>query len=158
MPPFLRFDIMATQHSPEAFLQFCHNTRFEGCTVAQTALLLSLAQCTGWSADYIGLKMQEVLQTETRFTAESIWNFHWNWTILRGGTTSLTAHDVATMKLLLRDAGVELEPEEQRPLYQTEIPVTIAFDQAWNPDVRSIHISLLFFILGLVNYIFDFPI
>jgi hypothetical protein len=92
----------------------------EGLTVEQTALLLSLAYCTGWSADRIRLKIKEVTDVDVK--AENVWSFHWRWIMDRGNQQAVRAEEIEVMQCVLRSLGITL-PAMGRPLHATQQPV-----------------------------------
>ena len=89
-------------------------------TKRQTRVLLSLAQCTGWSADYIRLKMKDV--SGKIIKPEDIWSFHWQWAMNRG-TQFVGPREIDVMLALLKEEGVTL-PKIGRALHTREQPVS----------------------------------
>lgn len=89
-------------------------------TKRQTRVLLSLAQCTGWSADYIRLKMKEV--SGKTIKPEDIWSFHWQWMMDRG-TQVVGPEEIDIMLALLKEEGVTLS-KIGRALHTREQPVS----------------------------------
>jgi hypothetical protein len=97
---------------------------WEGLNTSQIALLLSLSQCTGWSADRIGLKMFDITQKQLK--AEDIWGFHWRWTIEREKKTNqdkLLEEEIELMIFILKSVGVQLKKLGE-PLNRTVQPVS----------------------------------
>lgn len=89
-------------------------------TADQTATLLALAHCTGWSADRIAHKLKDV--TDLELSAEVVWSVHDVWVKERGGEY-LEADDIEMMHVLLRRTGVDM-PNFGVPLNRTEYPVS----------------------------------
>jgi hypothetical protein len=97
---------------------------WEGLNIDQIALLLSLAQCTGWSADRIGLKMFEIYQKQLK--AEDIWDFHWRWIIEREKKMNedrFLEEEMELMIFIMKSIGVQLK-ELGKPLNRTAQPVS----------------------------------
>jgi hypothetical protein len=92
----------------------------EGLTSEQTAVLLSLAHCTGWSADRVRLKIKE--ETHVDIKAEDVWSFHWRWVMDRGKQHTVRAEEVEVMQCVLRGLGITLT-SMGRPLHATQQPV-----------------------------------
>jgi hypothetical protein len=92
-----------TRCSPRSFERLCNGLVIQGLTTEQTATLLTLAHCTGWSADSISNKIQDT--TGVKLTAESVWDTHRDWVWGRGGE-QLSTGTTMIMKILLTRAGV----------------------------------------------------
>jgi len=108
-----------TRLSPRAVERLCNDMMPPGMTVDQTATLLALAHCTGWSADRIANKLKEV--TGFGLDAEVVWSLYDTWVKERGGE-QLGADDIEMMQVLLRKIGVDM-PTFCLPLNRTEYPV-----------------------------------
>jgi hypothetical protein len=111
---------MVLRRSPRSVAKLCKNMKMEGLTATQTSLLLSLAHCTGWSADRIRLKIKEV--TDLDLTAEDIWSFHWSWVEDRGKKEILSQGEIEVMKWVLKSIKITLTAMA-KPLYLTPRPV-----------------------------------
>lgn len=122
---------MATRRSPRSIERFCNELRLQNLTSEQTALLLSLSQLSGWSADRIALKIFEL--SRVRFTAEEVWDFHGNWILARKGRDDLNWEEQDIAEYLLTDAGIILTSSNPsvrleylgRPLHKTFEPVSL---------------------------------
>lgn len=86
-----------------------------GCSYEQTCVLVSLAHCTGWTAERIGLAMDEIF--DLHLAAKDIWNFHARWHVCHD-----EGPDVELMKYFMDGVGVRLEVIG-RPLSETLPPV-----------------------------------
>lgn len=107
---------MATRRSPRSIERFCNDLRLENLTSEQTALLLSLSQLSGWSADRIALKIFEL--SRVKLTAEEVWNFHGKWIFAREGKDDLDWEEQDIAEYLLSDAGIILS--HSNPLVRLE--------------------------------------
>jgi len=108
-----------TRRSPRSIERVCNGLDIPGLDNSQTALLLSLAYSTGWSADRISLKIGEV--TGVELTAEQVYMFHCRWIIDRSNRR-LSVEESELMSVLLREAGVRVSGDEA-PLSETDVPV-----------------------------------
>jgi hypothetical protein len=109
----------------------------EPLTPLHTSLLLALAQCSGWSADRIRLKILEVAGEEIK--AEIIWSFHWRWFMGQGNEgEKMCRKDVEAMLCVMKEYGITL-PELGRPLHKTEQPVSFVYCQCDYPSFLFIH-------------------
>jgi hypothetical protein len=72
------------------------------------------------------LKLKEIVRTGVPFKAEDVWNFHWRWILSRGGSDVASVGDTDIMKLLMKDAGVELAVMGN-PLNRTVQPVSFPY-------------------------------
>jgi hypothetical protein len=125
---------MATRRSPRSIERFCNDLKLENLTSEQTALLLSLSQLSGWSADRIALKIFEL--SRVKLTAEEVWNFHGKWIFAREGKYDLDWEEQDIAEYLLSDAGIILTHSNPlvrlehlgRPLHKTFEPVSFQSD------------------------------
>jgi len=121
---------MATRRSPRSIERFCRDLKLENLTSEHTAVLLSLSQLSGWSADRIALKIFDL--SRVKLTAEQVWNFHRNWIFARGGKDDLDREEQEIAEYLLSDAGIILTNPSPlirleylgRPLSKTIEPVS----------------------------------
>lgn len=115
------------RRSPRTITRFCAGHILTPLTPRQTALVISLAQLTGWSAERISLFIFD--KTAVRLSAEAIWSFHWEWVLSHeaGQQEKLTEDELVVMRLMLEEAGVTLveleEGKVRRALYKTVQPV-----------------------------------
>lgn len=101
--------------------RLCGTTTLTGATEEDTATLLALAHCTGWSADRIALAFNELRSTE--LTAEQVWDFHEDWMVkTKEENRSLDLLDIAVMKALVNKFGVS-KVMFGTPLSETTRPV-----------------------------------
>jgi hypothetical protein len=120
---------MATRRSPRSVDRFCNDLKLQNLTSEQTALLLSLSQLSGWSADRIALKIFNL--SRVKLTAEEVWNFHGKWIFARKGKNDLDWEEQDIAEYLLSDAGINLTHQNPviileylgRPLHKTFEPV-----------------------------------
>jgi hypothetical protein len=113
-------DLVQPRRSPRTIEKLFGEIQMAELTKRQTRILLSLAQCTGWSADHIRLKMKEV--SGKTIKPEDIWSFHWQWVMDRG-TQVKGPEEIDVMLALLKEEGVTLS-KIGRALYTREQPVS----------------------------------
>lgn len=111
---------VATRRSPRSIKALCNETIIPLLNYEQTAVLLSLAHCTGWSADQIANKVAEV--TDVVLPPEVVWDYHSGWVWDRNGGECLSTSEWETMQMLMRAISVEIT-EAGRPLSRTAKPV-----------------------------------
>jgi hypothetical protein len=111
---------MASRRSPRSAQRLCGRISIPEFSKEQTATLLSLAHCTGWSADRISLRIKKL--TKVTLAAEKIWILHWRWVMERHTGEQLYADEREMMEILLKEIGVKVT-ELMRPLSQTVQPV-----------------------------------
>jgi len=112
-----------TRRSPRSIQRFCYGVTVPSLTDAQTALLLSLAHCSGWSADHIHYKFRCL--TDISLTAEQIWDLHWEWIRARGGVeVPVYSGELEIMGLLCREVGFKAIEQLPTPLYKRKRPVS----------------------------------
>lgn len=109
-----------TRCSPRSFERMCNGVVVQGLTTEQTATLLTLAHCTGWSADSISNKIKDI--TGVKVTAESVWDTHRDWVRGRRGE-QLSADTTKVMQILLNRVGVNTSTMGA-PLSRTFRPVS----------------------------------
>ena len=109
---------MATRRSPRSIERLCGRISIPELSDEQTATLLALAHCTGWTADRISLKIKEVMKVA--MTAEKIWFLHRHWVLDRNKTVSVDEREI--MEMLLKEIGVKVTAL-MRPLSSTVQPV-----------------------------------
>ncbi|CAG8977294.1 hypothetical protein HYALB_00012579 [Hymenoscyphus albidus] len=117
----------AARRSPRTIARFNHN--FLICDSQDiTATVLSLATCTGWSADHISITIEK--EFNLKFTPEHIWDFHSHWITTR---KRFTQEDRATMWWLMRCIGVHCLQIAAKPLNMTPRPISVEFQPTWSP-------------------------
>lgn len=124
-------DGMATRRSPRSIERFCRGLKLEDLAFEQTALLLSLAQLSGWSADRIALTILDLYRVKV--TAEQVWNFHGKWVTVRDGSQDLDKVEKDIAEYMILEAGITLAPPKPayrwrwlgRPLSETIEPVCL---------------------------------
>ena len=121
---------MPARRSPRSVERFCKGLQLENLGFEQIAVLLSLAQLSGWSADRIALKVYDLYHVIV--TAEQIWNFYWKWILDRDGSNELDDAEQEIAECVLSEAGITLphpDPNNKpmhlgRPLSKTTQPVS----------------------------------
>jgi len=122
---------MPARRSPRSVERFCKGLQLESLASEQIAVLLSLAQLSGWSADRIALKIYDLYHVNV--TAEQIWNLYWKWILNRDGSNELEDAEQAIAECVLSNAGITLThsgPNGKRdyvgrPLSETTQPVSL---------------------------------
>jgi hypothetical protein len=115
-------DLVVLRRSPRTIEKICDGIKMGNLTLYETGVLLSLAQCSGWSADRIKLKISKIADEKFDYKAEDIWSFHWQW-ILKRGEQAVSDEDIVVMLSVLKREGITLS-ELGRPLNTTEQPVS----------------------------------
>lgn len=111
---------VGTRRSPRFIEYLCSNTAIPSLSNEQTATLLSLAYCTGWSAEQIANKFAEA--TDVVVSPEAVWDYHWIWVNDRGfAEISVAEWDI--MRVLMSNIGVVLE-NRGMPLSEFARPVS----------------------------------
>ncbi|PVH89726.1 hypothetical protein DL98DRAFT_579514 [Cadophora sp. DSE1049] len=127
--------ISASRHSPRSIERLYREECLQNLTKAQSALVISLAHLSGWSAERIALTIKK--QTFEEILAEDIWHYYWRWILLgRSNDPDFVSEDGRElMKATIKDAGVEMEIGNQpaRSLHKTVEPITVAFVEKWSP-------------------------
>lgn len=111
--------LLPVRRSPRSINRFCNGFTHPGFTIDQTAILLALAHCSGWSADRIAGAIENI--TGTALSAEQVYNFHWSWIVRRDGDY-LSIDDFEVAQCVLGGIGVRLVARG-RPLNHTMYPV-----------------------------------
>lgn len=120
---------MPARRSPRSVERFCKGLQLESLAFEQIAVLLSLAQLSGWSADRIALKLYDLYHVNV--TAEQIWNLHQKWILDRDDSNELEHAEQVIAECVLADAEITLtHPDTNikpdyvgRPLSKTTKPV-----------------------------------
>jgi hypothetical protein len=129
---------MATRRSPRFIERFCKGLQLENLAFEQIAVLLSLGQLSGWSADRIALKIFDLYQVKVM--AEQIWNFYWKWILDRDGNNELDEAEQEIAECILSEAGITLvhpNPDTEqkylgRQLSKTTPPVSFESEMYGN--------------------------
>jgi hypothetical protein len=111
--------------SPRSVTKFCHGIEYGYLASELTATLISLAHCSGWSADRIRLA---ILEKGYHFneSAEWIWHLHRQWMLVRG-PSGLSTEEADIADFLLQDFGLD-SASQVRPLSNTHQPVSNEFE------------------------------
>lgn len=105
--------------------QLCGTTTLLRATYEDTATLLALAHCTGWTADRIAREFNE--KKGSKLTAEQVWDIHESWVVKnKNEKRTLELLDFGVMKALLNKIGI----------------INIAFDPPLNETTRPVCCSL----------------
>lgn len=120
---------LSTQRDLRAFERICDGLVLKGLTTKQTAILLALAQCTGWSADRISQKIHDI--SGIKLTAETVWRFHRQWE-RRHGEANCSADTIEVMTNVLKRVGVDVSIMGT-PLSDTVYPVLCSVRNICSP-------------------------
>ncbi|KAH6680390.1 hypothetical protein B0J14DRAFT_578528 [Halenospora varia] len=142
MPRAYRSYALPARRSPRTIYRFTFGTAFPHYTLHQTGVLVSMCFSTGWSADRIALRLEDIY-LGTTIEPEELYDFFAAWVEKRSGTRALQGLDPGAfpvdqdwewdcMNWLMGLAGVRIA-EWGRPLNQSERPRTVKFQPQWSP-------------------------
>ncbi|KAK0125351.1 hypothetical protein ONS96_009199 [Cadophora gregata f. sp. sojae] len=130
-----RSRISAFRRSPRSIEHLCRGECLHDLTKAQSALVISLAHLSGWSAERIAVTIKNRISQEV--SAEDIWHYCWRWILLGRSNDQdfVSEDDRELMKAAIKEAMIDMEVGKgpARPLHKTVEPVTVPFAERWSP-------------------------
>ncbi|TAQ90616.1 hypothetical protein B7494_g1073 [Chlorociboria aeruginascens] len=94
-----------------------------GLTIDESAILIALAHCTGWSADRISCTLEDA--TFVTKTPEEIWDYYQAWESSREGEEIDNVKEERLMRALMRNVGV------QKYRFRDPLSTTVRFPAVW---------------------------
>ncbi|KAH8668179.1 hypothetical protein BGZ60DRAFT_515588 [Tricladium varicosporioides] len=142
MPRTNRSYAFPARRSPRTIYRFTFSTSFSRYTLHQTGVLISMCFSTGWSADRIALRFQDIYLGAT-IEPEELYDFFVAWVEKRSEARRRQGLDPKVllvgkdwewdcMNWLMGLAGVRIV-EWGRPLNLSERPRTVKFLSQWSP-------------------------
>ncbi|KAH7419219.1 hypothetical protein BKA64DRAFT_699254 [Cadophora sp. MPI-SDFR-AT-0126] len=122
-------NISAYRRSPRSIERLCREEFLQNLTKAQSALVLSLACLSGWSAERIVLTIKK--ETSKEISAEDVWHYQWRCILLDlcNDPDFVSEENRELMKTIIKEAMIEMEigNEPVRSLHRTVKPMTVSF-------------------------------
>ncbi|KAL5329058.1 hypothetical protein ACEPPN_002567 [Leptodophora sp. 'Broadleaf-Isolate-01'] len=127
--------LFSSRRSPRSIAGLCGQECIKDLDKAQTALVISLACLSGWSAERISLTIRA--RTSIEILPEEIWRYFWRWvfSLDRNNQNEPSEAECELMKAAIKESGIEVEVGEEpaQPLNLTCEPVTVRFVKKWSP-------------------------
>ncbi|KAF4628307.1 hypothetical protein G7Y89_g9844 [Cudoniella acicularis] len=124
------------RRSPRSIERFTHSLTIAPHDTHETAVLLAICFTSGWSADRIALRMQDIYDSEL-LSAERIWDFYQLWLGKRGtARENFNEDERELMKVLMDGPGVRLAVWG-RSMSATIRPHSVAFQSKWSPKIND---------------------
>ncbi|KAH7342797.1 hypothetical protein BKA65DRAFT_297986 [Rhexocercosporidium sp. MPI-PUGE-AT-0058] len=127
--------LLSYRRSPRSIAGLCGKECLKGLDETQSALVISLAHLSGWSAERISSTIGARYSTEV--LPEEIWRYLWRWvfSLDRSDQNEPSEEEHELMKATVMESGIELEVGEEasKPLHLTSEPVTVKFVKQWSP-------------------------
>jgi len=115
--------ITVHRRSDRSVARLVNGQRIGDLDLEKTALLISLCQCSGWSAENICLTFKKFY--DIRLKPEEVWGFFWQWVMSRDAKnhSEILDSEIELMVFLMRSADFGVHGGVGRPLSQTVQPV-----------------------------------
>lgn len=118
------------RRSPRSVQRLCGEDTPKNLDQGQAALVISLACLSGWSAERISQTISA--NASEKVTPEEVWSYIQDWAAshINSHIGAVSKDNFELMKAAIKEAGIELEVEEQpmKPLYETCEPVSLTPD------------------------------
>lgn len=118
--------LFSSRRSPRSIAGLCGQECIKDLDKAQTALVISLACLSGWSAERISLTIRA--RTSIEILPEEIWRYFWRWvfSLDRNNQNEPSEAECELMKAAIKESGIEVEVGEEpaQPLNLTCEPVS----------------------------------